>query len=221
MNRQTIYLAGDSTMANYPPDKYPMQGWGNKLHLFVPESVRIVNKAANGRSSKSFIDEGRLAEIVDLIKPGDCLFIQFGHNDSKEDAGRHTSPWSTYPLYLKQYIDGAREKGACPVLISPICRRHFDADGLLIDTHGDYPRSMEALAVRENVPFIDLCGRSAVAFKEMGEAKSKEWLTWLEPGEHPNYPEGVQDNTHLNEQGAEAAARMVADAIARLNLKIG
>ena len=90
-----------------------------------------------------------------------------------------------------------------------------------MNTHGDYPRSMEALAVQEKVPFVDLCGRSAVAFKEMGDAKSKEWLTWLRPGEHQNYPEGIEDNTHLNEQGAEAFARMVADAINKLNLKIG
>nr|WP_312029645.1 rhamnogalacturonan acetylesterase [Paenibacillus sedimenti] len=221
LEKQTFYLAGDSTMADYPPKSYPMQGWGNKLHLFIPDSVRVVNKAVCGRSSKSFIEEGRLEEILQMIKPGDYLFIQFGHNDSKEDAERHTSPWSTYHRYLRQYIDGASAKGAHPVLISPLCRRHFDVDGLLINTHGDFPRSMEALAVQEKVPFIDLCGRSAVAFKEMGDAKSREWLTWLRPGEHPNYPEGIEDNTHLNEQGAEAVARMVADAIIKLNLKIG
>jgi lysophospholipase L1-like esterase len=221
LEKQTIYLAGDSTMADYPPHQFPMQGWGKKLPLFIPDTVRVVNKAVCGRSSKSFIEEGILEEILNMIKPGDCLFIQFGHNDSKEDAERHTSPWSTYHQYLRQYIGGARSKGAQPVLISPLCRRHFDMDGLLINTHGDYPRSMEALAVQENVPFIDLNGRSAVAFKEMGDAKSREWLTWLRPGEHPNYPEGLEDNTHLNEQGAEAVARMVADAMVKLELKIG
>ncbi len=205
-------------MADYSAESYPMQGWGNKLHLFIPGYAKVVNKAVNGRSSKSFIEEERLKEILELIKPGNYLFIQFGHNDSKEDAKRHTSPWSTYPQYLRQYIDGARARGAHPVLISPLCRRHFDADGLLINTHGDYPRAMEALAVREQVPFIDLCGRSAAAFKEMGDAKSKEWLTWLSPGESPNYPEGLQDNTHLNEKGAEAVARLIADAITKLNL---
>ncbi|WP_082593363.1 rhamnogalacturonan acetylesterase [Paenibacillus sp. Soil766] len=221
MEKQTIYLAGDSTMADYPPTSYPMQGWGNKLHLFIPDSVRIVNKAMCGRSAKSFIEEGRLEEILTVIKQGDYFFIQFGHNDSKEDAERHTSPWSTYHRYLQQYIDGARERRAHPVLISPLCRRHFDNDGLLINTHGDYPRSMEALAVQKKVLFIDLCGRSAVAFKEMGDTKSREWLTWLRPGEHLNYPEGIEDNTHLNEQGAEAVARMVAEAIIKLNLNLG
>jgi lysophospholipase L1-like esterase len=142
----TIYMAGDSTMTDYPAEKYPMQGWGNKLPLFLPSDVRVVNKAMCGRSSKSFIEEERLKGILDAINPDNYLFIQFGHNDSKEDVERHTSPWSTYPYYLRQYIDGARAKGAHPVLISPLCRRHFDSDGLLINTHGDYPKSMEALS---------------------------------------------------------------------------
>jgi lysophospholipase L1-like esterase len=218
LQKQTIYLAGDSTMATYPPESYPMQGWGAKLSLFLPSTVQVVNEAVCGRSSKSFIDEGRLAGILETIRPDDFLFIQFGHNDSKEDSERYTSPWTTYPMYLMQYIDGARARGAQPVLLSPLCRRHFDPDGLLVHTHGDYPKAMEALAVRENISFIDLCGRSAVAFKEMGDLKSREWLTWLSPGEHPNYPDGIRDNTHLNEQGAEAIARMVAEAILKLIL---
>ncbi|WP_336773734.1 rhamnogalacturonan acetylesterase [Paenibacillus sp. MMO-58] len=209
----TIYIAGDSTAANYVPDHAPMQGWGAKLHLFLPSSIRIVNAATNGRSSKSFIDEGRLDSILNGIQPGDFLLAQFGHNDSKEDVERHTSPWDTYPKYLLRYIDGARGKGATPVLISPLCRRHFDCDGLLINTHGDYPRSVEALSAREKVPFIDLNGRSATAFKEMGEAQSRNWLTWLKPGEHLNYPEGIEDNTHLNEHGADAVAKIVAEAL--------
>jgi len=207
-------------MADYPPESSPMQGWGNKLHLFVYDSVQVVNKAMCGRSSKSFIDEGRLDEILAAIQPGDYLLIQFGHNDSKEDEERHTSPWSTFPYYMRQYVEGARERGASPIFISPLCRRHFDVDGLLIDTHGDYPRSLEALAAIERVPFIDLNGRSAVAFKEMGEVRSREWFTWLRPGEHPNYPEGIRDHTHLNEQGAEAVAQMVADAILKLGLSL-
>ncbi|WP_309122509.1 rhamnogalacturonan acetylesterase [Paenibacillus sp.] len=218
MREQIIYLAGDSTCATYPPEQAPMQGWGARLHRFLPADVRVVNEATCGRSSKSFIEEGRLERILQRIQPGDFLFIQFGHNDGKEDEARHTSPWSTYPRYLRQYIDGARGKGARPVLISPICRRHFDIDGLLLHTHGEYPRSMEALAAQEKVPFIDLHGRTAVAFKEMGDAASREWLTWLRPGEHPNYPEGIEDNTHLNERGAEAVARMAADAIDALQL---
>ncbi|MGO4108290.1 rhamnogalacturonan acetylesterase [Paenibacillus sp. YAF4_2] len=209
----TVYIAGDSTAANYPPEQAPMQGWGAKLGLFLPASYRVANEGVCGRSSKSFIEEGRLESILERIQPGDFLLIQFGHNDSKEDMDRHTSPWDTFPKYLQQYIGGVKDKGATPVLISPICRRHFDFDGLLIHTHGDYPRSVEALAVREKVSFIDLNGRSAAAFKEMGELKSKEWITWLMPGEHSNYPDGINDDTHLNECGAEAIARIVAEAL--------
>ena len=205
-------------MADYSLESYPMQGWGNKLSLFLPDSFLIVNKAMNGRSSKSFIEEGRLDEILAVIQPGDYLFIQFGHNDSKEDSERFTSPWSTYATYLGHYIEGARAKGATPILITPLSRRHFDRDGLLVPTHGDYPKAMEALAVREQVPLIDLCGRSAALFKEAGDVRSREWLTWLNAGEHPNYTEGIQDNTHLNEQGAEKMAGLVADAISNLKL---
>ncbi|MBB3108112.1 lysophospholipase L1-like esterase [Paenibacillus phyllosphaerae] len=211
----TIYVAGDSTAANYLPEHAPMEGWGAKLHLYLRSSIRVVNEAVNGRSSKSFIEEGRLDSILDRIQSGDFLLVQFGHNDSKEDAERHTSPWHTYPNYLQRYIQGARDKGATPILISPLCRRHFDGDGLLINTHGDYPRSAEALCVRDNVTFIDLNGRSAAAFKELGEARSKQWFTWLQPGEHANYPEGIEDDTHLNEHGAQEVSKIVADALIR------
>ncbi|MDO3411854.1 rhamnogalacturonan acetylesterase [Saccharibacillus sp. CPCC 101409] len=215
---QTFYLAGDSTMASYTPDRAPMEGWGAKLFSFLPPSVRVVNEAICGRSSKSFIDEGRLDRILEHISPGDLLLIQFGHNDNKEDPLRHTCPWSTYPQTLKRYIDGARDKGAQPVLITPLCRRYFDANGLLLPTHGDYPRAVESLAVRERVPLIDLTGRSAAAFKEMGDARSREWFTQFKPGEHPNYPDGIQDNTHLNEQGARSVAALVADGLERCGL---
>ena len=130
MGKQTIYLAGDSTMADYPPKSYPMQGWGNKLHLFIPDSVRVVNKAVCGRSSKSFIEEGRLEEILQMIKPGDYLFIQFGHNDSKEDAERHTSPWSTYHRYLRNISTERERRG-----LIPSSSRLFAADILTLTVY--------------------------------------------------------------------------------------
>ncbi len=215
----TFYLAGDSTMADYLPDRAPMQGWGNQLRLFLTESAHVDNRAVNGRSSRSFAEEGRLDELLDSIEEGDYLLIQFGHNDAKDDPERHTSPYGSYEQYLKRYIDGARQKGAKPVLITPLCRRCFDPDGLLTDTHGDYPRAMEALAVRENVPLIDLTSRSAAAFREMGSLRSREWFTHLAPGEHPNYPEGIADDTHLSEQGAFEVARLVADGLRRLGIE--
>jgi len=218
---KTFYLAGDSTMAQYPSERLPMQGWGAKLDLFLDKEVRVVNEAICGRSSKSFIGEGRLERILEAIGEGDVLLIQFGHNDEKDDPDRHTSPWSTYADTLKQYLDGARERGAQPVLITPISRRYFDADGLLTPTHGDYPRAMEALARREQVPLIDLTGRSASVFREMGPQRSRSWFAQLLPGEHDNYPDGITDDTHLNETGAEAVAKIAAQALEAAGLAAG
>ncbi len=215
----TFYLAGDSTMADYPPERLPMQGWGAKLSLFLEKEACVVNEAACGRSSKSFVDEGRLDRILRVIGEGDVLLIQFGHNDGKDDPERHTSPWTTYAETLKRYLDGARERGAHPVLVTPIARRYFDADGLLTPTHGDYPRAMEALAQRERVTLVDLAGRSASAFKEMGPQHSKRWFVQLRRGEHPHYPNGIMDDTHLNEYGAQAAAGLVAQALAAAGVR--
>jgi lysophospholipase L1-like esterase len=216
----TVYLAGDSTVADYPPESLPMLGWGAKLGEFLSGPVRVVNAATNGRSSKSFIDEGRLAAVLETMGAGDVFLIQFGHNDSKEDAERRTEPWSTYQEHLQQYIDGARSRGAVPVLVSSVCRRRFDDSGRLVDTHEDYPEAMRDLANRERVPYIDLCAKSGVLLRQLGSEKSVELFTWLAPGEHPNYPEGSSDNTHLNEHGAEVIARLVAEELAVLDMPL-
>lgn len=217
MNELTVFLAGDSTVADYPPERLPMLGWGAKLGLFLEPSVKIVNAAMNGRSTKSFINEGRLDPIREAIGPGDVFLIQFGHNDSKEDEERRTEPWTTYQEHLERYIAAARDKGAVPVLVSSVCRRRFDDSGRLVDTHGDYPKAMEDLAGREQVAYIDLASKSAVLLRQLGSGDSVKLFTWLEPGENPNYPEGSQDNTHLNEYGAETVARLVAEELAVLD----
>lgn len=214
--RLTVYLAGDSTVADYPHEKHPMLGWGARLFSFMDPSVRVFNAATNGRSSKSFINEGRLANILATIGAGDVLLIQFGHNDSKPDEERRTEPWTTYQEHLMQYIEGARAKGAFPILISAVSRRKFDENGQPVDTHGEYPEAMKQLAEREGVPFVDLRAKSFACLKEMGPEKSVEWWTWLKPGENPNYPDGVEDNTHLNMTGAQAVARLVAEELAVL-----
>ncbi|WP_438447628.1 pectinesterase family protein [Gorillibacterium sp. sgz5001074] len=214
--RMTVYLAGDSTVADYPHEKHPMLGWGARLHSLLEPGIRIVNAATNGRSSKSFIDEGRLDTVLAAIAEGDVLLVQFGHNDSKPDAERRTEAWSTYQEHLLRYIEGARAKGAYPVLISSVARRKFDENGVLQDTHEEYPAAMKQLAEREKVPFVDLSAKSFARMQELGPEKSLAWFTWLRPGENPNYPEGVQDNTHLNETGADTVARLVAEELALL-----
>lgn len=213
-NRITVYLAGDSTVSNYDSSLAPRAGWGQVFDRFFDDKIVVKNEASSGRSSKSFIDEGRLDSILHQIEKGDYLFIQFGHNDEKvEDPTRYTEPYSTYKSYLKQYIDGARAKGATPVLVTPVERRRFTAEGVARDSHGVYPDAMKELGLEENVPVIDLTAKSKALFQELGPEGTKEIFLWLDAGEHVNYPNGVQDNTHFQEAGAEEIAKLVLEGI--------
>lgn len=219
--RITVYLAGDSTVSNYRRNKAPRAGWGQVLDGKFNKKIIVKNKASSGRSSKSFIDEGRLNKILKQMKKGDYLFIQFGHNDAKlEDPNRYTEPFTTFNSYLKQYIDGARKKGAIPILITPVERRRFSADGDALDSHGRYPAAIRELARQENVPLIDLTAKSKQLFQQLGPVKTKDFFLWLPAGEHPNYPEGVQDNTHFQKDGAEKIASLVIEGIKELELEL-
>lgn len=218
-NRITVYLAGDSTVSNYDTSLAPRAGWGQVFDRSFDDKIVVKNEASSGRSSKSFIDEGRLYSILNEIEKGDYLFIQFGHNDEKvEDPTRYTEPYSTYKSYLKQYIDGARAKGAKPVLVTPVERRRFTADGIARDSHGVYPEAMKELGLEENVPVIDLTAKSKALYQELGPEGTKDLFLWLDAGEHVNYPNGVQDNTHFQEFGAEAIARLVLEGIEESHL---
>lgn len=213
-NSVTVYLVGDSTVSNYESDLAPRAGWGQVIGEMFDDKIVVKNEAVSGRSSKSFIDEGRFAPILEEIEKGDYLFIQFGHNDEKaEDPTRYTEPYTTYKNHLKQYIDGAREKGAIPVLITPVERRRFTAEGLARDSHGEYPAAMKELGLEENVPVIDLTAKSKALFNELGSEGTKQVFLWLDPGVNPNYPTGVQDNTHFQEEGAKQIARLVIEGI--------
>lgn len=216
-----IYLAGDSTVAAAPRSRAPRAGWGEMLDDWFDDNVMVKNMAASGRSAKSFVEEGRLARLLHEMKKGDYLFIQFGHNDEKvNDPARHTEPFTTYQAYLKQYIDSARAKGATPVLITPVERRRFSADGQALDSHGLYPAAMKALAKQEHVPVIDLTAKSKQRFEQLGPERTKQWFLWLAPGEHPNYPDGISDNTHFHRRGAKEIARLVVEGIVELNLPL-
>lgn len=215
-----IFIAGDSTACDYEPSRAPRAGWGQMIGPFFDQrQVSIENRAISGRSSISFINEGALDGILTDIKNGDYLLIQFGHNDAKkEDPTRYADP-DTYQTYLSQYVNGARQAGANPVLITPVNRRSFD-QGRLVPTHGLYPGAMTALAKAENVPLVDLTERSRVLFEELGEEKTKELFLWLEPGESVNYPEGAQDDTHFQENGATEVAKLIVLGIKELNLPL-
>jgi lysophospholipase L1-like esterase len=213
-NRITVYLAGDSTVSDYSRNVAPRTGWGQVFNRFFDDKIVVKNEASSGRSSKSFIDEGRLVSVLNQIEKGDYLFIQFGHNDEKiEDPSRYTEPYSTYKSYLKQYIDGARAKQAIPVLVTPVERRRFTEEGIARDSHGEYPAAMKELSLKENVPVIDLTLKSKALFQELGPDRTKDVFLWLEAGENENYPNGIQDNTHFQEAGAEKIARLVLEGI--------
>ena len=214
----TMFLAGDSTVADQPMEVYPYAGWGQCLPQYIKADAVVSNHAFSGRSSKSFIDEGRLDSIWKQMKSGDFLFIQFGHNDQKSDIERHTDPYSTYKEYLKIYIDGARQRQATPVLITSVHRRDFNEDGKIIDTHGDYILAMKELAREEEVLLIDLAEKSKVFYEKLGPEESKTILMWGVPGEFMNFPKGVQDNTHFQEFGANFIAELVVEGLRELGL---
>ncbi|SEQ58390.1 Lysophospholipase L1 [Streptomyces sp. yr375] len=204
---RTLYIAGDSTAAQKYADAAPETGWGMALPFFLHEDRPVANHAVNGRSSKSFVDEGRLDAVLAAIRPGDFLLIQFGHNDEKNtDPTRYTEPWTTYQEYLRMYVDGARAKGARPVLATPVERRSFDAEGTARPTHGEYPAAMRALAESERVALLDVQAWSLALWQELGAEATKTYFNWT-PTE--------QDNTHFNPPGAIAVARLVAEELLR------
>lgn len=214
----TLYLAGDSTVTDSSPDGFPFSGWGQMLSSFFKHDVAVSNHAVGGRSSKSFITEGRLDAFKENMREGDYLFIQFGHNDQKQDEHRHTDSASTYKEYLRQYIEAARSRRAQPILVTSVHRRYFEESGKLKDTHKGYPEAMRELAGEENVPLIDLAEKSAKLFEALGPEGTKSVFLWGASGEWMNYSAGVKDNTHFQEQGSLRIGRLVVEGIRELNL---
>ena len=209
--RRTVYVAGDSTAATYATADVPRAGWGQALPVFLRPEIAVVNGALSGASSKSFADLGRLDLILAAIRPGDVLLVSFGHNDEKaDDPARYTTPYGTFQDYLRRYLDGARARRAHPVLVTPVERRRFTADGVAYLSHGEYPDAMRALATETDTPLIDLTALSFALWGQLGPDATKEYFLWLDPGESPNYPAGVSDNTHFQAHGAIEVARLVA-----------
>ena len=234
-------MIGDSTMANKPIKNGNLErGWGMALQCYFDEGIIVDNHAVNGRSSKSFIDEGRWKVVVDKIKPGDYVFIQFGHNDEKPKADRHTDPGSTFDDNLRKFIRETREKGGIPVLFNSVVRRNFlksapdndddealrnttgptkiqsnEEGDILVDTHGDYVVAPRNVAKEMNVPFVDANKITHDLEQGLGKEKSKKLHMWFLPGEEPSVPKGRQDNTHYSVYGAHVVARLLTDAIAK------
>ncbi|WP_097869528.1 rhamnogalacturonan acetylesterase [Streptomyces sp. rh34] len=211
---RTLHIAGDSTAAAKHAEAAPETGWGMALPFFLADRLRVANHAVNGRSSKSFIDEGRLTALLAGVQPGDLVLVQFGHNDQKtEDPARGTDPYTTYQEYLRQYVKGARARRARPVLVTSVERRRFAADGTARPTLGAYPAAMRALAAEEDVPLVDVQALSLARWQELGPDGTEACFLWLDPGDSPNYPDGAQDNTHFRPVGAIEVARLTARAL--------
>ena len=232
----TIFMIGDSTMANKDISGGKLErGWGMMLRHCFSDDVRVDNHAQNGRSSKSFIAEGRWDKVLRMMKPGDYVFIQFGHNDEKPDEKRHTDPGSTFDDNLRKFVREAREKGGIPVLFNSVVRRDFSGSktavtdddlrgnssagmkegDVLIDTHGDYLLSPRNVAREMNVPFVDANKITHDLEQSLGVEGSKKLHMWYLPGETPTLPNGRQDNTHYNIYGASTVASLLADEVAK------
>jgi lysophospholipase L1-like esterase len=218
----TIFSIGDSTMADKPTDTgNPEWGWCQALKERIGSNVRFENHAVNGRSTRSFLTEGRWSTILELLQPGDWVLIQFGHNDQKEKSPeRYTNPYTAYRMNLQRFVEDSRTRGAHPVLMSSIVRRHFNEQGTLIDTHGAYPFVARQLALELDVPFVDMQWLSESHIEALGPDASRELFLVFAPGEHPFFPDGKTDNTHLSAAGARTLADLFLEDIRKQNLAI-
>ena len=207
-----IWLIGDSTMAPKQTRAYPETGWGMPFTWFWDSSVTVENRALNGRSTRTFIAEKRWDPVVREMGEGDYVFIQFGHNDEVPSKKSYT-PENDFRDYLVRYINDTRMKKAIPVLITPVARRAFDSTGHIKETHEVYSQLVREVAGKQKVLLIDLDRKSQELLQQMGPEASVYLYNHLAPGEHPNYPDGVKDNTHFSEFGARKMAELVLQDI--------
>ena len=208
--KPTLFLIGDSTIANKEnPDKNPEHGWGQVLPQYMTSGIEIQNHAMNGRSSKSFRTEGRWDKVEKQLKKGDFVVIQFGHNDQKiKDSTKFTNPYTQYRANLKRYVNETRAKGATPILMTSIVRRNFTENGVLVDTHKEYPLVVRMVANDMKVPFVDmqlLTEQMEIAY---GPENSKKLHLHFKEGEEPYYTKAKDDDTHLSRLGAETVAKL-------------
>lgn len=230
----TVFMIGDSTMANKDTTNNKQErGWGMMLQRYFDSSIKVENHAVNGRSSKSFINEGRWQTVLNKISPGDYVIIQFGHNDEKPQEDRHTDPGTTFDANLEKFVNETRQRGGIPILCNSVVRRIFSQsktavtdddfrtnsssylmDGdTLVDTHGAYLQSPKNVAIKLNVAFIDANRITHDLEQGLGPIISRKLHMWFLPGELPSLPKGRQDNTHYNILGARIVAGLLAENI--------
>jgi lysophospholipase L1-like esterase len=215
----TVYLIGDSTISIKQTTAYPETGWGMPFTNFFDASVTVDNRAMNGRSTRSFIEENRWQSVLTTLHEGDYVLIQFGHNDEVKTKKTYTTE-AEFRANLIRFITESRNKRANPILITPVARRQFDDAGKIKETHEVYSGLVRAVASEYKTPLIDLDKDSQALLQQFGVENSKLLFLQLAPGEHPNYPEGKEDNTHFNELGARKMAQLVLAAIKAQHLPL-
>jgi lysophospholipase L1-like esterase len=214
-----VHLIGDSTMSVRPASPTPASfGWGQLLGQQFMENVSVRNHARSGRSTKSFIDEGLWSRVREQLQAGHYLIMQFGRNDQKTNRpDLYGEARVGFKENLRRFVREARDKGAEPILATPLIRRRFDRHGRLRDNMGDYPDAMRELALEEGTPLLDLHRGSEALLSRFGPEGSKALVWWLDPGIDPSLPEGRQDNSHLSEEGARQVCRLAAAALREAN----
>lgn len=206
-------------MANKKVSAYPETGWGMPFAYFFDESVEVDNRAQNGRSTKTFIAENLWQPVADQLREGDYVLIQFGHNDEVKTKKSYATE-EEFRSNLMRFISETRSKKATPVLVTPVARRKFDESGKIAGTHDVYSGIVRTVAKEQNTPLIDLDQKSQELLQQFGVENSKLLFLQLQPGEHPNYPEGKDDNTHFSELGARKIAQLVLADIKALRLEL-
>ncbi|WP_241739208.1 rhamnogalacturonan acetylesterase [Pontibacter beigongshangensis] len=218
----TVYLIGDSTVCTQPVSQAPVTGWGTPFAVFFNQDVTVENHARGGRSTRTFLSENRWQPIEQALKPGDYVFMQFGHNDeAKEEIykARYTSP-EDYRKNLILFVSETKAKKAHPVLVTPVSRRKFSEDGKALETHVEYSKVVAEVAEAEKVPLIDLDTRSRQLYESFGPEHSKLLFNVSEAGTNPQFPNGISDNTHFSEFGARLLAELVLDEMKRSDLEL-
>lgn len=209
-----IFLIGDSTCANKNPYDAPETGWGQVLPELFTNAVEIQNHAVNGRSTRSFRNQGLWKKVHEQLHKGDYVFIQFGHNDQKEsDTTRYAAAQTDYRKNLIRYIEETQAKGATPVLFTPVMRRKFDESGKFVDQHGEYPVVVREIAKQYNITLIDMHASSQKIIEQHGVEGSKKIFMNIAGGIYPKFPKGLEDNTHFTYYGAKLMANLAADGL--------
>lgn len=217
-----VYLIGDSTVANYEAKRAPLTGWGMPFRFFFDSTVTIDNRARGGRSTRTFLSEGLWQPIADNLQEGDYVLMQFGHNDEAKEE-RYKDRYTPVPDYTKnlvKFITETRAKKAFPVLITPVTRMRFNAEGKQEETHAEYTAAVLEAGQQHNVPVIDLDRMSRELVNDLGPQHAKHLFMYLERGEHPAYPEGQKDNTHFSEYGARRMAQLVLRGLKEKNIDL-